>query len=79
VQGKWQVLLLLLLLLTTGCRQDEELITVDVFAYQANYQGIQGGWFGKYVEDKFKIRLNIIAPNVSSGENLYQTRFASAT
>jgi len=77
VQGKWQVLLLLLLLLTTGCRQDEELITVDVFAYQANYQGIQGGWFGKYVEDKFKIRLNIIAPNVSSGENLYQTRFAS--
>ncbi|GAA1862216.1 ABC transporter substrate-binding protein [Myceligenerans crystallogenes] len=50
-------------------------ITVDVFDGLANYQGMQGGWFGKIVEEKFNMKLNIIAPNVAGGgDTLYNTR-----
>lgn len=60
-----------------GCTEEKKPVVVDVFSFQANYQGMQGGWFGKAVEDRFNIKLNIIAPNVAVGENLYQTRMAS--
>ena len=33
----------------------DEFITVDVFDGQANYQGIQSGWFAKIVKDKFNL------------------------
>jgi putative aldouronate transport system substrate-binding protein len=53
----------------------EEPITIDVFDGLANYMGIQGGWFGKIVKDKFNMELNIIAPNVAGGgDTLYNTR-----
>lgn len=56
----------------------EEFITVDVFAAQANYQGLQSGWFARIVKDKFNMELNIIAPNVTGGgDMLFQTRFAA--
>lgn len=56
---------------------DEEL-TLEVYDVAANYQGLQTGWFGKVLKDKFNIVLNIIAPQVSGdGEALYQTRTAS--
>lgn len=56
----------------------EEFITVDVFDGQANYQGIQSGWFAKIVKDKFNMELNIIAPNVAGGgDTLFQTRSAA--
>lgn len=56
----------------------EELIVVDVFDNQANYQGIQSGWFGKLVKDKFNMELNIIAPNVAGGgDTLLETRSAA--
>lgn len=56
---------------------DEE-ITIDVFDGLANYMGIQEGWFGKIVEDKFNMKLNIIAPNVAGGgDTLYNTRVAA--
>ncbi len=56
----------------------EETITVDVYSDLANYQGIQSGWFGKVVKDKFNMELNIIAPNVAGGgDTLYQTRVAA--
>lgn len=56
----------------------EEFITVDVFDSQANYQGIQSGWFAKVVKDKFNMELNIIAPNVAGGgDTLFQTRSAA--
>ena len=77
----------------TGCAKDdsssstsvsqhngpyEEFITVDVFDSQANFQGIQTGWFAKIVKDKFNMELNIIAPNVAGGgDTLYQTRSAN--
>lgn len=55
-----------------------EPITLDVFSATANYQGIQTGFFGKMVKDKFNIELNIIAPNVAGGgDALYQTRSAA--
>ncbi len=50
-------------------------ITVDVYDGLANYMGIQNGWFGKVVKDKFNMELNIIAPNVAGGgDTLYNTR-----
>lgn len=56
----------------------KEFITVDVFDIQANYQGIQSGWFAKIVKDKFNMELNIISPSVSGGgDTLFQTRSAA--
>jgi hypothetical protein len=53
-------------------------ITIDVFDDVANYQGIQSGWFAKIVEDKFNMKLNMIAPNVAGGgETLFNTRSAA--
>lgn len=56
----------------------EETITIDVFDAQANFQGMQSGWFAKIVKDKFNMEMNIIAPNVAGGgDTLYQTRSAN--
>jgi len=56
----------------------DEFLTIDVFCSQANYQGIQSGWFAKVVKDKFNMELNIIAPNVAGGgDTLFQTRSAA--
>lgn len=53
-------------------------LVVDVFTGVGNFQGTQGGWFGKLVKDKFNIELNLIAPNVAGGgDTLYQTRSAA--
>lgn len=61
----------------TGSKYEEE-ITIDVFDSLANYQGIQNGWFAKIVKDKFNMRLNIIAPNVSGGGSImFDTRCAA--
>lgn len=55
-----------------------ETLTIDVFDSQANFQGMQSGWFAKIVKDKFNMELNIIAPNVAGGgDTLYQTRSAN--
>jgi hypothetical protein len=55
-----------------------ETLTLDVYDELANYMGMQEGWFGKLVKDKFNIELNIIAPNVAgNGDTLYQTRTAA--
>lgn len=56
----------------------EEFISVDIFCSQANYQGLQSGWFGDMVKEKFNMEINIIAPNVSGGgDTLFQTRYAA--
>ncbi|MEZ3444485.1 MAG: sugar ABC transporter substrate-binding protein [Lachnospiraceae bacterium] len=56
---------------------DQEL-TLEVYDVASNYQGLQTGWYGKILKDKFNIVLNIIAPQVSGdGEALYQTRTAA--
>lgn len=62
----------------TGANKYKDFLTVDVFDAQANYQGIQSGWFAKIVKDKFNMELNIIAPNVAGGgETLFKTRSAA--
>ncbi|WP_044914083.1 sugar ABC transporter substrate-binding protein [Butyrivibrio sp. WCE2006] len=56
----------------------DETYTVDFYDVAANFQGIQPGWYGKIVKDKFNMDLNIIAPQVSGdGAALYQTRCAA--
>ncbi|HWV50888.1 MAG TPA: ABC transporter substrate-binding protein [Microbacterium sp.] len=56
---------------------DEE-ITIDVFDGLANYMGMQEGWFGELVHEKFNMKLNIIAPNVAGGgDTLYNTRVSA--
>lgn len=56
----------------------KEFIVVDVFDTFANYQGIQSGWFGELVKQKFNMELNIIAPNVAGGgDTLFEMRAAA--
>lgn len=56
---------------------DEELV-IEMYNVAANYQGLQTGWYGKVLKDRFNITINIIAPQVSGdGEALYQTRTAA--
>lgn len=67
---------------TTETATSEEPATVsrepmelEIYDVAANYQGMQTGWFGKIVKDKFNLDLNIIAPQVAGdGNALYQTR-----
>ena len=56
----------------------EETITIDIFDSQANFQGLQSGWFADVVKEKFNMEINIIAPNVAGGgDTLFQTRSAN--
>ncbi|MEZ3446402.1 MAG: ABC transporter substrate-binding protein [Lachnospiraceae bacterium] len=56
----------------------EDFIVVDVFDFTANYQGIQSGWFGKVVREKFNMELNIITPNITKGgDTLLNVRAAA--
>lgn len=79
---------LLTTILLSGCSTNHQrekknsdehsLYTIDVFDGLANYMGIQKGWFGEQVKEKFGLELNIVAPNVAgSGDTLFQTRSAS--
>lgn len=52
-------------------------MTIDVFSSAANKQGEQTGWFAKMVKDKFNLTLNVIAPNVSGGDTVFDTRSAA--
>lgn len=62
---------------TTEVSHDKEL-TIEMYNVASNYQGLQTGWFGKVLKDKFNLVINIIAPQVSGdGEALYQTRTAA--
>ena len=77
---KWLFFLLTgLLICGCGCGgKQQELLELDVFAGRANYQGEQKGWYGKIVQDKFNLKLNIIAPNVSGGGNmLFESRLTA--
>ena len=63
---------------TAAEKDDNSLMTVEVFDGLANYQGEQKGWFAKIIKDKFNIKLNIVAPNVAGGGNtLFDTRAAA--
>lgn len=63
---------------TAVAKTYDKTITIDNFNSQANYQGVQSGWFAKVVKDKFNMEINIIAPNVAGGgDTLFQTRSAA--
>ncbi len=65
-------------LFLAGCAgRDKELYQIEVFDQLANYSGIQQGWFGKIVKDKFNMELNIIPAPTDSG--VYPTRAASGS
>ncbi|OZG69452.1 ABC transporter substrate-binding protein [Bifidobacterium eulemuris] len=62
----------------TDAVDNGEEITLDVYDDFANYAGEQKGWFAQVIKDKFNIKLNIIAPNVSGGgSTLFDTRSAA--
>ncbi|MFD1430859.1 MULTISPECIES: extracellular solute-binding protein [Lacticaseibacillus] len=59
-------------------KDDGKLMTVTVYDDLANYQGLAKGWFAQYVQDKFNIKLKMVAPNVAGGGNtLFDTRTAA--
>ena len=60
---------------TAAATDSGETMLIENFNVAANYQGIQPGWFGQIVKDKFNIEINVIAPQVG-GDALYQTRAA---
>lgn len=54
---------------------EEAPLEIIVYDEAANNHGVQSGWFGKIVKDKFNITLNIIAPQ-QVGKEVYYTRLA---
>ena len=57
-----------------------EQITIDVYDQEANFKGIQNGWFGDELLERFNVKLNIIAPNVDpNGQALMDVRAASGS
>ncbi|MBR3904908.1 MAG: sugar ABC transporter substrate-binding protein, partial [Clostridia bacterium] len=70
------LMLTLVMLCTMGISavaEDKELLTIEIYNDAANYNGVQTGWFGKIVKDRFNLELNIIAPQVI-GNSVYATR-----
>lgn len=63
---------------TEGQEKYPEFITIDMFNNQANYQGIQAGWYGEVIRQKFNMEINLISPNAAGGgDTLFQTRAAA--
>ena len=53
-----------------GCgSKKDEVITLDVYSQLANYSGIQTGWIADILEDKFKVKLNIIPEPVKAKQS----------
>jgi len=74
------VILTSALFLMSGCGNSkyEKALTVDVFDSEANYQGIQSGWFADKIKDRFNMELNIISINNNyNGSVLQDVRAAS--
>ena len=46
---------------------------MQVFSQNANFAGLQSGWFGKLIKDRFNIGLNIIATNLEGGSSKLAT------
>jgi multiple sugar transport system substrate-binding protein/putative aldouronate transport system substrate-binding protein len=52
-------------------------LTIEIYDQAANFQGIQPGWFGELLKQKFNLQINVIAPQLGGGNALFQTRAAS--
>lgn len=68
-------LVMLLSCMALPMTQAEELpyYEIDVFSQNANFAGLQSGWFGKLIKDKFNIGLNITATNLEGGASKLAT------
>ena len=44
-----------------GSQASGDVTTIEVYDVAANYQGMQAGWFGDLVKEKFGLELNIFA------------------
>lgn len=51
-------------------------LTVDYYSFAGNFSGLVTGWGAKILKDKFNLKINVIAPNIS-GQAIYQTRSAA--
>lgn len=74
------VILTSALFFMSGCGNSkyEKALTVDVFDSEANYQGIQSGWFADKIKERFNMELNIISINNNyNGSVLQDVRAAS--
>ena len=65
-------------LLSASCKGKTDsggrgLYKIDVYTQTGNYAGLQVGWFGKIVKEKFNMELNIIP----TSDGVFQTRMAS--
>jgi putative aldouronate transport system substrate-binding protein len=61
----------------TAASAENKLYTVDVFTMLGNSSGVQTGWFGKEVRDRFNIVIRLIATNTDGGEAKFATLQAS--
>lgn len=50
---------------------------IDVLSQNANFAGLQSGWFGKLIKDRFNIGLNITATNLEGGASKLATKMAT--
>lgn len=53
-----------------GSSKKKEVVTLDVFSQLANYSGLQTGWMGDILKEKFNVKLNIIPDQ----QGMLQTR-----
>lgn len=59
--------------LPTAAAEELPYYEIDVFSQNANFAGLQSGWFGKLIKDKFNIGLNITATNLEGGASKLAT------
>lgn len=71
------VLLLSCLALPAAMAEELPYYEIDVLSQNANFAGIQSGWFGKLIKDKFNIALNITATNLEGGASKLATKMAT--
>ena len=65
--------LVMMLSMVSFAAAEEAPLVVEIYDVAANYQGMQTGWYGKIVKDKFNMELNVIAPQLT-GDAQFATR-----
>lgn len=57
---------------------DGQLMTVQFYNQLANEAGLMKGWFPRYIQKKFNIKINLISPTANGGgDSLFDTRSAA--
>ena len=66
-------LLMCSLAIPTALGEELPYYEMQVFSQNANFAGLQSGWFGKLIKDRFNIGLNIVATNLEGGSSKLAT------